>query len=181
MGTYGGGGGLNAGPNILIRSTGWPPQGKQHDFAVYHFEVCQEIDQTMNQLLAEQVAKGKSSWPADVYMKFKTPPAPLDANHLYMGTDWSLSDNCSSFTDDIFVWTLQRVLKNPKSSEGAQKQAQELLYLSVPGLEAPGPIDDECQILVKQLPTIVTKKTTPSNANNNAQKSNNSDSCSCSK
>jgi hypothetical protein len=125
----------------------------------------------MNQLLAEQVAKGKSVWPDDIYKKFTTPPAPLDANHLYMGTDWSLTDNCSAFTDNTFFWTLQRVLKDPKSSEGAKKQAQELLDLSIPGLKAPGPIDDECQIFVARLPGLVSKKITPSNANNNGQTS----------
>jgi RHS repeat-associated protein len=176
-GTYGGGGGLHAGPNILIRSTGWPPQGKQHDFTVYHFGVCPEIDRAMNQRLAEEVAKGKSQWPTDIYNKFKTPPEPLDDNHLYMGSDWSLSDNCSTFTVKMLQGTLAGILRDPKSSEQAKKEAQELLDLSIPTLSAPGPIDDECQRFAKQLPKIVIVKST----SNNAQKPNNSDSCGCSK
>ena len=69
--TYGGGGGLHAGANILVRSSGWPPQNKAHSFVVFHFAVCPELDRAMNQSLAQQVAQGKNTWPPDVLKKLE--------------------------------------------------------------------------------------------------------------
>ncbi len=183
-GTYSGGGGLQPGPNILVRSRGWPPQDKLHSFTLYHFSVRPELDAAMNDSLKDQVAGGTSTWPPAVLARFTTPPAPLSADALYMGTDWSLTDNCATFTQGRLNDAIWRVLHNPKSSELAKQQARELQEDSIPGAKAPGPVEDELDLMARQHPDLVKKIPLPANKQTNVQKldnpdNSNSGSCGC--
>ena len=130
--TYSGKGGLAAGPNILVRSDIWPPQGNAHSFRVYHFKVCPELDKKIRAVLAEKLAAGQSSWPENVLKKFKTPipPAPLTPTARYMGSDWSLSDNCITFTFQSVAAAVKKVTNDPNATDREKTEAKILLILA---------------------------------------------------
>ncbi len=129
-GTYSGLGGLAAGPNILVKSTGWPPQGKPHAFTVFHFNVCPALDKKIREALAEKLAKGQTTWPAAVLKKYKTPPSALSDTERYMGTDWSTTDNCMTFTFSALVSAVVKVANDPKATQREKDEAKALLGLA---------------------------------------------------
>ena len=87
-----------------------------------------------------------------------------------MGTDWSLSDNSATFTDGGQQDTLRRVLNCSEKLSTRQGAGPELLEESIPGLSAPGPIEDELELFAKRYPDLVIKVGTPGTGNTNGQK-----------
>jgi RHS repeat-associated protein len=129
-GSYSGMGILAAGPNILIKSTGWPPQGKSHAFTIFHFNVCPTLDKKIREELAKRLAKGLTIWPDAVLKKFKTQPSPLSDTARYMGTDWSTTDNCMTFTFSILVSAAVKVANEPDATQREKDEAKALLKLA---------------------------------------------------
>ena len=124
-GTYSGKGGLHAGPNILKKSTATPNADR-----TFHFNVCPELEKKITQVLGTKLNSGSSVWPEQVKMKFRTQPAPLSSNERYMGSDWSTSDNCMTFTFSALVGAVKQVADDPKATKTEKEQAKVLINLA---------------------------------------------------
>jgi RHS repeat-associated protein len=180
-GTYSGKGGLHAGPNILIISTGWPPQGKEHSWQDFHFAVCPDLDKAIREALVKEVAKGKNPWPDDVLKKFKSPPKALSPDALYMGTDWSVfGPNCATFTTSVVSDAASRVLKDPKTTKLAKDEAGVLQDLYLNQQSGPAELQDRLNFLAGLFPKFVIKVDKPTSNSNNDKKSADNSSCGCS-
>jgi hypothetical protein len=123
------GGLLGTGPNILVKSNGWPPRGISHSFIVFHFDVCPSLDKKVRDALAEELAKGQTMWPEDVLKRYRTPPSPLSNSERYMGSDWSLSDNCVTFTFHAIASAIRKAANEPSLTQREKDEALVLLDL----------------------------------------------------
>ncbi len=123
-GTYSGKGGLHAGPNILKKDTSSFSQ------KVYHFDVCPELDKKIRQTLAEKMQVGASVWPQEVLTKFKITPSPLSDKEHYMGSDWTPTDNCMTFTFSAVVGAVMKVADDPKATKLEKQQAKILIIMA---------------------------------------------------
>jgi RHS repeat-associated protein len=89
---------LGKGPNVLVKDSGVPSSGS-HAVEVYHFDVCPELDRRIREKFNGKFTAGASAFPKSVADRLEDPKRiPLAPNERYLGTDWSLGDNCSTFT-----------------------------------------------------------------------------------
>lgn len=132
-GTYSGKGGLHAGPNILKRGA------SSFSEKVFHFNVCPELDKKIRETLAEKLESGTSIWPSEVLTKFKTAPSPLSDSERYMGSDWTTTDNCMTFTFSAVVGAVKKVADDPKATKQEKQQAKVLITMAWKAVWMPTP------------------------------------------
>jgi hypothetical protein len=136
-GTYDGKGNLSltSGPNILVRSPGWPPQGKVNDYTIFKFNVCPKLDERIRKEAEKRLNAGQNTWPQVVLDKFKKygkVPDELNNEARYMGSDWAISDSCDTFTMGVIRAALYQVNDDPNATERELKEAR-VLYMMVMG------------------------------------------------
>ena len=107
------GGTAKTGPNILRKADAQTAL-KGHTFYLFHFDVCKELDDEIASVFETAFNNGEASLPAHVRSKYEKDPGELESNKRYMGTDWSLSDNCQHFT----ITELQVAVSNYVKKKG---------------------------------------------------------------
>lgn len=123
--TYSGKGGLHKGPNILKKSSTAPNAER-----TYHFDVCPGLEKKIKASLVSKLNSGSNVWPENVLTKYRVAPSPLSDTERYMGSDWTLTDNCITFTFSALVGAVKSVSEDPKATAREKEQAKILISLA---------------------------------------------------
>ena len=119
-----------SGPNIL-RKSDKDTALANHVFTLYHFDVCPQLDETMAAMFSLMFESGLTSLPSDVQNRYKVRPKPLPENKRYMGSDWSLSDNCLKFTFRTSAAAVLLYREQNKLKKGEKKKAKTIQQILV--------------------------------------------------
>ena len=131
-GTYSGLGTIASGPNILVRNINWMTMAKNHQYDMYHFGVCPTIDDVLKQVLSDRFSAGMSELPPNVMSRLSRETLQLSEHERYMMTDWTINDNCMTFTLRSIASTVTRMAgTQPSSLE--KRQLRTMLSLSFRG------------------------------------------------
>jgi len=122
-----------SGPNVLIRKNGPPASGDKRKYEIFHFDVCPKLDLKIRAKLESRFSSGSSTIPPAILDRLPEDRRGALADYeRYMGTDWSLSDNCVTFTWDVILRAASEMLAEPSTSENsrAQREASQLRLMA---------------------------------------------------
>ena len=144
---------------------------KKHDYFVFSFSVCPSLDKKITKALEAKFNSGKSLWPREIIEKFKRPLPALKSNERYMGSDWTINNNCMTFTFSTIVDTAKLVSEDINSTKLERTQAKVLVWLSFDACFAttPGKIKTQLENAARKYDWILSGKITrPKNEKNNS-------------
>ena len=119
-----------SGPNILVKGQGL---STNHVYALFNFNVCDSIDEKLSEVLDEKFAAGLPYLPQEVKDRFDKKPSSLTENKRYMGSDWSINNNCMTFSFKVLANTVGKIAEDATVSPAAKKQAAAILYICLSG------------------------------------------------
>ena len=126
-----------SGPNILIKGKGL--EGA-HSYTRYRFSVCPLVDEMVTKVLNEKFASGLKYLPEDVLAKYDKRPGPLAYNMRYMGSDWTINNNCMTFTFSVIGSAAVRVGKDKSCGRAERQQAMAMASLAHVSCWLPTPL-----------------------------------------
>lgn len=106
--------------NILIKGNGL--EGS-NSYTRYRFSVCPLVDKMVTKVLNEKFASGLKYLPEDVLAKYNKRPGSPEYKMRYMRSDWTINNNCMTFTFSVIGSAAVRVGKD-KSCERAESNRQ---------------------------------------------------------
>ncbi len=116
-----------SGPNILIKDNGL---NGSHSYTRFHFTVCPRVDDKVTQVLNEKFESGLKYLPEEVIAKYDKKPGPLSDKMRYMGSDWTINNNCMTFTFGVVASAAGRVGKEKDCTQAERRQAMAMAALA---------------------------------------------------
>ena len=104
--------------------------GSMPEKFAFHFDLCLVLDDAIKKALEAKFKAGASSFPKDIKDKFVKSPKALDSTkERYMGSNWTLSDNCQTFTLSMIGKGIRNLSNDKNATLRSKKQARVLLSL----------------------------------------------------
>jgi len=108
---------------------------------MYRFDVCPEVEELILERFNSKFSNGLTDYPDKIKEKFDVPPRALKENERYMRTDWSMQDNCFTFTFQQVGQGSMDAWQSIAMTKDESQKMLEVFKISVQCLQSIGPLE----------------------------------------